>query len=130
MPYGNIANRFGVDLQTDGELRDMVSRQLYNRSDIVADFCMEQDKVTLDFFYVYCPYASKDAPLKQMEQAEKEENELLTAEDAVQTSIYLANAPDCCSGKQQLNNMLGMLGADVADDDIYHNEDTHPKMMM
>lgn len=130
VPYGNIANRFAVDLETDTEMRDMVSRILYDRSDVVADFCMEQDKVTLDFFYVYCPYASKDTPQKQAEQAEKEENELLTAEDAVQTSIYLANAPDCCSGKQQLDNMLGMLGADVSDDDIYHGEDEHPKMMM
>ena len=48
----------------------------------------------------------------------------------MQTSVYLANAPDCCSGAEQLGNMLGMLGADVADEDIYHSEGQHPKMSM
>lgn len=60
VPYGNIGNRFGVNLQTDADLRNMVSRHLYDSSDIVADFCMGQDKVTLDFFYSHCPYVHKD----------------------------------------------------------------------
>lgn len=130
VPYGNISNRFAVSLKTDEELRNMVSRQLYDRSDIVADFCMEQDKVTVDFFYTHCPYVSKFSPREKAEQAEKEENELLTAEDSVQTTAYLANAPDCCSDKERLDNILGMLGADVMDEDVYHDEDEHPKMTM
>lgn len=130
VPYGNIAKHFGVNLGADEELRNMVSKNLYDRSDIVADFCMEQDKVTLDFFYTHCPYVLKHSPQEKAEQAEKEENELLAAEDAVQTSIYLANAPDCCSGKEQLGNVLGMLGADVMDEDVYHDEDEHPTMIM
>lgn len=60
VPYGNIGKRFGVDLQTDANLRNMVSRHLYDSSDIVADFCMGQDKVTLDFFYSHCPYVHED----------------------------------------------------------------------
>ena len=32
VPYGNIGNRFGVNLQTDADLRNMVSRHLYNLS--------------------------------------------------------------------------------------------------
>lgn len=55
---------------------------------------------------------------------------MLLAEDAVQTTVYLANAPDCCSGEEQFGNMLGMLGADLADTDIYHSEDQHPKLTM
>lgn len=64
------------------------------------------------------------------EQQEKENNEMLLAEDAIQTTVYLANAPDCCSGEEQLGNVLGMLGADLADTDIYHSEDQHPKLTM
>ena len=66
----------------------------------------------------------------EREQAERETNEMILAEDAVQTTTYLANAPDCCSGAEQLGNVLGMLGADVMDDDVYHDEDEHPKMSM
>lgn len=67
--YGNIAERFGVDLQADEELRNMVSRHLYDSSDVVADFCMDTDKVDLDFFLAYCPYANQDeAENESMEQ--------------------------------------------------------------
>ena len=67
---------------------------------------------------------------KEQRQKENETNEILLAEDAVQTTAYIANAPDCCSGTEQLDNMLGMLGADVMDEDVYHDEDEHPKMTM
>lgn len=69
-------------------------------------------------------------PEKEQRQKENETNEILLAEDAVQTTAYIANAPDCCSGTEQFNNMLGMLGADVMDEDVYHDEDEHPKMTM
>lgn len=61
---------------------------------------------------------------------EQETNEMLLAEDAVQTTAYLANAPDCCSEDERLKNVLGMLGADVMDEDVYHSEDQHPKLQM
>ena len=63
----------------------------------------------------------------------KKQNQLATPteqrqeQDAVQTTAYLANAPDCCSGAEQLDHVLGMLGSDVMDDGIYHSEDQHPK---
>ena len=69
-------------------------------------------------------------PTEERKEQENKTNEILLAEDAVQTTAYLANAPDCCSGAEQLGNMLGMLGADVADEDIYHSEGQHPKMSM
>lgn len=58
--YGTIENRFGVNLQTDEELRNIVSHHLYDSSDVVADFCMDTDKVDLDFFLAYCPCANQD----------------------------------------------------------------------
>lgn len=69
-------------------------------------------------------------PTEDRQEQENETNEILLAEDAAQTTAYAANAPDCCSGAEQFGNMLGMLGADVADEDIYHSEDTHPALRM
>ena len=71
-----------------------------------------------------------NTPAEERQMQEDETNEMLLAEDAVQTTAYLANAPDCCSGAEQLDNMLGMLGADVMDKDIYHSKDEHPKLSM
>lgn len=42
-----------------------------------------------------------DLPEAKEQQEEKEINEILAAEDAVQTTAYLANAPDCCSEAEQ-----------------------------
>lgn len=70
--YGNIEKRFGVNLQTDEELRNMVSRHLYDSSDIVADFCMDTDKVHLDFFFAYCPCANH-ANQDEMENEDMEQ---------------------------------------------------------
>lgn len=69
-------------------------------------------------------------PDEESRQKENEINEMITAEDAVQTTAYLMNAPECCSGGEQLGNMLGMLGADVMDDTVYHDEDQHPGLKM
>ena len=69
-------------------------------------------------------------PTEARQEQENETNEILLAEDAVQTSVYLTNAPDCCSGAEQFDHVLGMLGADVMDEDVYHSEDQHPKMSM
>ena len=69
-------------------------------------------------------------PTEDRQEQENETNEILLAEDAVQTTAYLVNTPDCCSGVEQLDHVLGMLGADVMDDKVYHSEDEHPKMSM
>ena len=71
-----------------------------------------------------------NTPTEERQMKEDETNEMLLAEDAVQTTAYLANAPDCCSGAEQLDNILGMLGADVMDEDVYHSADHHPKLSM
>ena len=69
-------------------------------------------------------------PTEDRQEQENENNEILLTEDAVQTTAYLANAPDCCSGAEQLDHVLEMLGADVMDEDVYHTEDQHPKMSL
>lgn len=69
-------------------------------------------------------------PTEERQEQENETNEMILAEDAVQTTAYLANAPDCCSGAERLGNVLGMLGVDVMDEDVYHTEDQHPKLSM
>lgn len=70
------------------------------------------------------------SPTEEKEQAERVTNEMILAEDAVETTAYLAGAPDCCSDGEKLENMLGMLGANVMDEDIYHSEDQHPTLGM
>lgn len=69
-------------------------------------------------------------PTEKRRMQEDETNEMPLAEDAVQTTAYLANAPDCYSGTDQLENLPGMLGADVMDEDDYHRENQHLKMSM
>lgn len=69
-------------------------------------------------------------PTEARQEQENETNEILLAEDAVQTTAYLVNAPVCCSGAEQLDHVLGMLGADVMDEDVYHSEDQHPRLSM
>ena len=69
-------------------------------------------------------------PTEDRQEQENQTTEILLAEDAVQTTAYLVNTPDCCSGAEQLDHVLGMLGADVMNDKVYHSEDEHPKMSM
>lgn len=62
------------------------------------------------------------------EEQENQINDIITTEDLVEQAIYAAAAPACCSDGEQAANMLGMLGANIMDDDIYHDEDEHPGM--
>ena len=53
---------------------------------------------------------------------------MLTAEDIAEQAEYAANAPKCCSEKERALNMLGMLGSNIADEDIYHDESDHDEI--
>lgn len=70
-----------------------------------------------------------DSPQKEHEEKVAETADMITAEDLVEQAVYAVHAPECCSGKQQAENMLDMLGANVMDDDIYHTPEEH-KMEM
>lgn len=63
------------------------------------------------------------------EEQENQVNDMITTEDLVEQAIYAAAAPSCCSDGEQAQNMLGMLGANIMDDDIYHDVDEHPGMV-
>ena len=52
---------------------------------------------------------------------------MITAEDIVEQAVYAANAPDCCA-EDHAENMLSMLGANIVDEDVYHDEDECPKL--
>lgn len=67
---------------------------------------------------------------KEHEQDVKETTDLITAEDLVEQAVYAANAPDCCSKEEQAENMLEMLGANIVDEDIYHDEEECLTMKM
>lgn len=54
----------------------------------------------------------------------------LTVEDLVEQAVYAANAPSCCSETERSENMLGMLGANVVDNEIYHDEEECPSLKM
>lgn len=72
----------------------------------------------------------KSTPTEEREKSGSETNEMILAEDAVETTIYLAAAPDCCSPEEKLGNMLGMLGSNICDEDIYHSENDHINLKM
>lgn len=54
--------------------------------------------------------------------------DILTAEDIAEQAEYAANAPKCCSEKERALNMLGMLGSNITDEDIYHDESEHDEV--
>lgn len=71
---------------------------------------------------------------KQFEQAEKEHEkevdeatDMITAEDIVEQAVYAANAPECCADKHA-EYILSMLGANIVDEDMYHDEDECPNI--
>ena len=75
---------------------------------------------------------TKKIPSPQEEHEEKVEQtvNMITAEDLVEQVVYSANTPECCKGGQQAENMLGMLGANVINSDIYHTPEEHVKLEM
>lgn len=62
---------------------------------------------------------------KERLRDEEETNDIITAEDLAEQALYAATAPDCCSDTEKAKHMLGMLGANVSDEEIYHAESEH-----
>ena len=54
--------------------------------------------------------------------------DILSAEDIAEQAEYAAHAPKCCSEKERALNMLGMLGSNIVDEDIYHDEREHDEL--
>lgn len=99
----------------------------------------EGDRLGLCFILDY--YDDIEGQIKQLqstktitaeEEHEKEVDEttdMITAEDIVEQAVYAANAPECCA-EDHAENMLSMLGANIVDEDVYHDEDECPKLEM
>ena len=67
--------------------------------------------------------------IKDEKNDEKQKvTDMLSAEDLAEQAEYAANAPKCCSEKERALNMLGMLGSNIADEDIYHDENEHDEV--
>lgn len=64
--FEEINERYGTRLPADQELLNEISRQLYDRSDSVADFCILEEGVDLDFYYGQCPnYCGDDENMEE-----------------------------------------------------------------
>ena len=67
--------------------------------------------------------------IKDEKSDEKQKvTDMLSAEDIAEQAEYAANAPKCCSEKERALNMFGMLGSNIADEDIYHDESDHDEI--
>lgn len=68
--------------------------------------------------------------MDEKREQEKQLNDMISLEDCVETTIYASNAPKCCGAVERLGAMLGMLGTDVLDENVYHREEDHPVQSM
>lgn len=112
-----LNDRYGVDLPNDEDLMGLVCDHLKDTHPDLVEGC-DIDEIQFDvrFKSACCPYVDED----------EEVNDTITVEDLVEQAVYAAHAPACCSGSNRAGNMLQMLGANVMDESIYHEEDEHP----
>lgn len=94
----------------------------------------EEDRLGLCFILDY--YDDIEKQIKQVQTAEEEHQkeidettDMITSEDMVEQAVYIANAPECCAD-EHAENMLSVLGANIMDEKVYHDEDECPKLEM
>lgn len=64
--FEEINEKYGTNLPADQGLLNRISGQLYDRSDSVADFCISEEGVDLDFYYGQCPnYCGDDEDMEE-----------------------------------------------------------------
>ena len=100
---------FGANVKKNSAFGKMLTKELQRRREIVSAEVVD-DGIEYEVKREYC------------ENLREEEYDL--AEQAE----YAANAPKCCSEKERALNMLGMLGSNIADEDIYHDESEHDEV--
>lgn len=112
-----LSDRYGVDLPNDQHLMELICGHLEgSHPDLVDSLDWDDMQFDVQFKSACCPYVDEDEKV----------NDMITAEDLVEQAVYAAHAPDCCSASDRAGNMLEMLGANVMDDSVYHDEDEHP----
>lgn len=115
--FAYLSDRYGIDLPNDQHLMDLIRGHLDSGYPDLVECCDCDDiQFNVRLKIACCPYVD-DAD---------EVNDIITAEDLTEQVIYAALAPDCCSGSDRAGNMLQMLGANVVDESVYHDEDEHP----
>lgn len=120
-------------------LDQLVKRMQDDDKGVVPFKQVESERLALAFALDYFDDIEeqiKQLQIKQTQTAEEEHRkevdettDMITTEDVVEQAVYMVNAPDCCAD-EHAENMLGMLGANVVDEEIYHDEDECPKLGM
>ena len=120
-------------------LDQLVKRMQDDDKGVVPFKQVESERLALAFALDYFDDIEeqiKQLQIKQTQTAEEEHRkevdettDMITTEDVVEQAVYMPNAPDCCAD-EHAENMLGMLGANVVDEEIYHDEDECPKLGM
>lgn len=59
------------------------------------------------------------------DEQEEETVDMITAEDLAEQLVYATFAPECCSPEERSENMLKMLGANIVNEDVFHDESDH-----
>lgn len=119
--YQYLNRKFYTDLPLDKDLMKKIGTSLNaNYPESVRDFTVDDNGFHVRFNPKACQF-----PLDEEEQEASETNDMITAEDLTEQAVYAMNAPDCCSDSEQAENMLDMLGANIMDEDIYHDESEH-----
>lgn len=116
-------------------LDQLVKRMQDDDKGVVPFKQVESERLALAFALDYFDDIEeqiKQLQNKQTQTAEEEHRkevdettDMITAEDVVEQAVYMANAPDCCAD-EHAENMLGMLGANIVEPEIYHDEDECP----
>ena len=115
---------------------DALVKRMQDDKNGVAPFKqVESERLALSFALDYFDDIEeqiKQLQIRQTQTAEEEHRQevdettdMITTEDVIEQAVYMANAPDCCAD-EHAENMLGMLGANIVEPEIYHDEDECP----
>lgn len=110
---------FGANVNKDNAFGKMLTKELQRRCEI-ENAELVDDGIEYEVKREYCENLREEEY-----EDEKECTDMRTAEDIAEQAEYAANAPKCCSKKERALNMLGMLGSNITDEDIWHDESEH-----
>lgn len=120
-------------------LDQLVKRMQDDDKGVVPFKQVESERLALAFALDYFDDIEeqiKQLQIRQTQTAEEERQkeidettDMITTEDVVEQAICMANTPDCCAD-EHAENMLGMLGANIVEPKIYHDEDECPTLEM
>ena len=113
---------FGANVKKNNAFGKMLTKELKRRREIESAELVD-DGIEYEVKREYCENLREEDY-----EDERECTDMRTAEDVAEQTEYAANAPKCCSEKKRALNMLGMLGSNITDEDIYHDESEHDEV--